>query len=113
MQMGRYAAKRIGGLIAAGLGSDGSGKDETFHYFDKGDMATIGRKAAVANIQWPFKGALERLASMDDMACRPHLFSYRVPQPALRLSTVGLDLPDVQRRSTSDHGFSGTAGLEG
>jgi NADH dehydrogenase len=56
MQMGRYAAKRIGYLIATGLGSDGSGKDEPFHYFDKGDMATIGRKAAVANIQWPFKG---------------------------------------------------------
>ena len=56
MQMGRYAAKRIGYLIAKGLGSDGSGKDEQFRYFDKGDMATIGRKAAVANIQWPFKG---------------------------------------------------------
>jgi NADH dehydrogenase len=56
MQMGRYAAKRIGRLIAVGLGSDGSGRDEQFRYFDKGDMATIGRKAAVANIQWPFKG---------------------------------------------------------
>jgi NADH dehydrogenase len=56
MQMGRYAAKRIGYLIAVGLGSDGSGREEQFRYFDKGDMATIGRKAAVANIQWPFKG---------------------------------------------------------
>jgi NADH dehydrogenase len=56
MQMGRYAAKRIGRLVAANAGSDGSGVDEPFHYFDKGDMATIGRKAAVANIQWPFKG---------------------------------------------------------
>jgi NADH dehydrogenase len=56
MQMGRYAAKRIGRLIAAGLGSDGSGRDEPFRYFDKGDMATIGRKAAVADIKWPFKG---------------------------------------------------------
>jgi NADH:ubiquinone reductase (H+-translocating) len=56
MQMGRYAAKRIGRIIAASFGSDGSGKDEPFHYFDKGDMATIGRKAAVANIQWPFEG---------------------------------------------------------
>jgi NADH:ubiquinone reductase (H+-translocating) len=53
LQMGRYAAKRIGRLVAADLGS---GRDEPFHYFDKGDMATIGRKAAVANIQWPFKG---------------------------------------------------------
>jgi NADH:ubiquinone reductase (H+-translocating) len=56
MQMGRYAAKRIGRLVAASLGSDGSGRDEPFRYFDKGDMATIGRHAAVANIQWPFKG---------------------------------------------------------
>jgi NADH dehydrogenase len=56
IQMGRYAAKRIGRLVAVSLGSDGSGRDEPFHYFDKGDMATIGRKAAVANIQWPFKG---------------------------------------------------------
>jgi NADH dehydrogenase len=53
LQMGRYAAKRIGRLVAADLGSS---RDEPFHYFDKGDMATIGRKAAVANIQWPFKG---------------------------------------------------------
>ena len=56
IQMGRYAAKRIGYLIALGQGSDGNGLKQTFHYFDKGDMATIGRKAAVANIQWPFKG---------------------------------------------------------
>ena len=26
-----------------------------FHYFDKGDMATIGRMAAVARIKWPIK----------------------------------------------------------
>src|SRR5271156_4905506 len=55
MQMGRYAARRIGRLVAANLGSDGSGKNEQFRYFDKGDMATIGRKAAVAKIEWPFK----------------------------------------------------------
>ncbi len=48
MQMGRHAAKMIG--------QDMAGKPRTkFHYFDKGDMATIGRHAAVANLQWPFK----------------------------------------------------------
>ena len=26
-----------------------------FHYFDKGDMATIGRMSAVAKVEWPFK----------------------------------------------------------
>jgi NADH dehydrogenase len=55
MQMGTYVAKRIARMTAQGLGSDGTGVEKGFHYFDKGDMATIGRKAAVANIQWPFK----------------------------------------------------------
>src|SRR5271156_5198287 len=48
MQMGRHAAQMIG--------QDMAGKPRTnFHYFDKGDMATIGRHAAVANVRWPFK----------------------------------------------------------
>lgn len=50
MQMGRYAAKRIG-LFIEGKAQ----KQKPFHYFDKGDMATIGRKAAVADIRWPFR----------------------------------------------------------
>ena len=54
MQMGDYAAKRIARLLAVERGSDGTGRDVGFHYFDKGDMATIGRKAAVAKIEWPF-----------------------------------------------------------
>jgi NADH dehydrogenase len=51
MQMGAYAAKRIGLLIAD---SAAAASQKPFHYFDKGDMATIGRKAAVARIAWPF-----------------------------------------------------------
>jgi NADH:ubiquinone reductase (H+-translocating) len=48
MQMGRHAARMIS--------QDMAGKPRTkFHYFDKGDMATIGRHAAVANVRWPFK----------------------------------------------------------
>jgi NADH dehydrogenase len=48
MQMGRFAAKAIAADLA--------GKPRpNFHYFDKGDMATIGRLAAVAKIEWPFK----------------------------------------------------------
>ncbi len=47
MQMGKYAARAIK--------ADLEGKPRgNFHYFDKGDMATIGRKAAVARIVWPF-----------------------------------------------------------
>jgi NADH:ubiquinone reductase (H+-translocating) len=48
MQMGRFAA----GAIQADL--DGKARGN-FRYFDKGDMATIGRLAAVAKIEWPFK----------------------------------------------------------
>jgi NADH dehydrogenase len=51
MQMGTYAAERIGLLTS---NPAAAAKQKAFHYFDKGDMATIGRKAAVARIAWPF-----------------------------------------------------------
>ena len=51
MQMGAFVAKAIradlNGAIRPG-----------FRYFDKGDMATIGRLSAVANVKWPFKAHL-------------------------------------------------------
>ena len=50
MQMGDYAAKRILDIVR------GRPTTKGFRYFDKGDMATIGRAAAVAKIEWPFKG---------------------------------------------------------
>ena len=47
MQMGVYAARQILNDLAR--------KPRTkFHYFDKGDMATIGRHGAVADVKWPF-----------------------------------------------------------
>jgi NADH dehydrogenase len=48
MQMGKFAA----GAIEADIKGKARGD---FRYFDKGDMAAIGRLAAVANIKWPFK----------------------------------------------------------
>ncbi len=51
MQMGDHVHK----VIAADL----AGKARpSFRYFDKGDMATIGRMAAVADVKWPFRGHL-------------------------------------------------------
>lgn len=44
MQGGRYAARVIAGRLA------GRRPAKPFHYFDKGNMATIGRFAAVANV---------------------------------------------------------------
>ena len=48
MQMGEQAAQ----MILADVHGKARKK---FHYFDKGNMATIGRNAAVADIKWPFK----------------------------------------------------------
>jgi NADH dehydrogenase len=54
MQMGDHLAK----MIAADL----KGKPRpAFHYFDKGDMATIGRMSAVAKVEWPFKAHMSGL----------------------------------------------------
>ena len=48
IQMGDH----VGKMLAADL----AGRPRPgFRYFDKGDMATIGRMAAVARVQWPFK----------------------------------------------------------
>jgi NADH dehydrogenase len=48
MQMGDHVAKMIR--------QDLDRRPRTaFRYFDKGDMATIGRMAAVAQIKWPFR----------------------------------------------------------
>jgi NADH dehydrogenase len=54
MQMGDHIAK----LLAADLTGQ---RRPAFRYFDKGDMATIGRMAAVAKVEWPFKAHLSGL----------------------------------------------------
>lgn len=48
MQMGDHVARMVEQDLKGTARS-------AFHYFDKGDMATIGRMAAVAKIEWPFK----------------------------------------------------------
>jgi len=54
MQMGDH----VGRMIKADL----SGKArKAFRYFDKGDMATIGRMSAVAKVEWPFKAHMSGL----------------------------------------------------
>ncbi|HEX4037465.1 MAG TPA: NAD(P)/FAD-dependent oxidoreductase [Acidobacteriaceae bacterium] len=51
IQMGDHVAK----LIEADLNHH---PRTPFHYRDKGDIATIGRLAAVADVKWPFHGRL-------------------------------------------------------
>ena len=54
MQMGDH----VGRFITADLASK---PRPNFRYFDKGDMATIGRRAAVAKVEWPFKAHMSGL----------------------------------------------------
>ena len=56
MQMGDHIAR----MVRADL--DGKSRP-AFRYFDKGDMSTIGRRAAVAKVEWPFKAHLSGLAA--------------------------------------------------
>ncbi|HWZ12085.1 MAG TPA: NAD(P)/FAD-dependent oxidoreductase [Acidobacteriaceae bacterium] len=49
-------AMQMGDHVARMVRQDLDKKPRTpFHYFDKGDMATIGRSAAIAKLEWPFK----------------------------------------------------------
>jgi NADH dehydrogenase len=48
MQMGDHVANMLAADLAGAT-------RPAFRYFDKGDMATIGRMAAVARVAWPFK----------------------------------------------------------
>ena len=54
IQMGNHAAK----VIEADLARH---ERPQFHYFDKGEMATIGRMKAVAQLKWPLKADLTGL----------------------------------------------------
>ncbi len=54
MQMGDH----IRPMIAADLAHK---PRPAFRYFDKGDMATIGRMSAVAKVEWPFKAHMSGL----------------------------------------------------
>jgi NADH:ubiquinone reductase (H+-translocating) len=49
-------AMQMGDFVARVIEADLAGKERPrFHYFDKGDLATIGRMSAVAKVEWPFK----------------------------------------------------------
>ena len=57
-------AMQMGDHIARMVRADLDGKPRpAFRYFDKGDMSTIGRRAAVAKVEWPFKAHLSGFAA--------------------------------------------------
>jgi NADH:ubiquinone reductase (H+-translocating) len=49
-------AMQMGDFVARVIKADLAGKERPkFRYFDKGDLATIGRMSAVAKVEWPFR----------------------------------------------------------
>jgi NADH dehydrogenase len=49
-------AMQMGSYVTRAIRADLEGRQRPgFRYFDKGDMATIGRMRAVANVKWPFR----------------------------------------------------------
>ncbi len=103
MQMGDYAGRTIK------VESEGGRMKKPFYYFDKGDMATIGRASAIANVKWPFRahmsgflawcawlvvhiffliGFRNRLSVFRNWA-----FTYLFFQDGVRLITGSQDLP--------------------
>ncbi|HKF46117.1 MAG TPA: NAD(P)/FAD-dependent oxidoreductase [Terracidiphilus sp.] len=55
-------AMQMGDHVARILRADLDGKPRpAFRYFDKGDMATIGRMSAVADVKWPFRAHMSGL----------------------------------------------------
>ena len=57
-------AMQMGDHIGRIIGADLEGRTRpSFRYFDKGDMATIGRMAAIAKVEWPFKAHLSGFAA--------------------------------------------------
>ncbi|MFZ0394814.1 MAG: NAD(P)/FAD-dependent oxidoreductase [Terracidiphilus sp.] len=55
-------AMQMGDHVARMLRADLEGRQRpAFRYFDKGDMATIGRMSAVADVKWPFRAHMSGL----------------------------------------------------
>ena len=125
MQMGDYAAKRIAEQLPGG---SGTGKDKGFRYFDKGDMATIGRKAAVAKVEWPFKAHMQGFPAWL-MWLGVHIFfligfrnrfsvfrqwayTYLFFQDGVRLITGSQDLPGWEYSDGMHHGHETTRPID-
>jgi hypothetical protein len=90
MQQGRHAAKTVQ-RRAQGKPS------QPFRFVDKGNLATIGRAHAVAEI----KGI--QVSGLADLGERPHLLSDRVAEQAARPHPLGVQLRDTRSRRAADH----------
>ena len=93
MQMGAHAARNILRAVA--------GQPlRPFVYRNLGDMATIGRASAVADLPWI---QLKGLVGLAGLAVRPHLQSDRLPQPPRRDGAMGVVVFQLSARDPADH----------
>ena len=93
MQQGRYAAR----VVRARLASE---QAPPFHYHDKGNLATIGRGAAVADIKG---SAPQRLPRLDHVARRSSVVPGRVREPRPCVHAMGVQLHHPRPRRATDH----------
>ena len=92
MQQGRYAARAIRDRLRGRTPG-------AFHYVDKGNLATIGRSKAVADV----KGAApRRVRRLGDVAPRPPLLPDRLPEQAARRAPLDDQLRHPRPRGPAD-----------
>ena len=96
MQMGDHVAKMISADLA--------GKPRpAFRYFDKGDMATIGRMAAVAKVEWPFKAHMSGFPAWFTWLTVHIFFLIGFRNRLSVLAELGLDLLHLHARRSPHH----------
>ncbi len=99
-QQGAHAAANIGRLIAGQ-------PTRPFHYYDPGNMATIGRNAAIADFGFlRVSGYLGWLLWLFVHITVPD----RLPQPRLGAAAVGGRVSHVSAQRQADH--EGSIGVE-
>ena len=96
MQMGDHVAK----MIAADLAGQ---PRPAFRYFDKGDMATIGRMAAVAKVEWPFKAHMSGFPAWVTWIVVHIFFLIGFRNRIVSVFAVDLDLLHLHPRRASHH----------
>ena len=94
IQEGRFAAKSI-------IRDLRHQPRKTFHYFNKGDLATIGRSRAIADFG---KVRVTGLAGVGAVAVRPHHVSGWLPQPPRGIHRMGVRVFHVSGGRAADHG---------
>ena len=96
MQSGRHVARQIRRLL--------EGRPTTpFRYRDKGIMATIGRRAAVAEL--PGRIHLRGGARLGGVARPAPRHARRPPQPGVRPHQLGVELPHLGPRPPPHHEY--------